>query len=275
MRSAAGRPLLGVVVLAAGFLTACAPADRKVDDDLVEKFRAGSYRAGWFSLPLRYRLFVPAEARSGGRLPLFLFLSSSMGRGFDNRAQLERGAEVLISPRVQGLQPCFVLAPQCPPRSQWLDTSFDTLPFPNYRQDEIPESGTMKKVMGLVEKLLAEHPIDPDRIYVTGDSMGSSGTWDIITRHPHRFAAAITASGVSDPEQAVRIAHLPVWAFHGEADGVSAVQNTRNMVAALRAAGGHVRYTEFAGAGHGIPQVYDEPGLFEWVFAQRRAAKES
>ena len=256
-------------------LAVCAfPGCRAESSDFGEaestRFKAGKYWASPFRLPLAYRLFQPDGHDQTRRYPLFLFLSSSMGRGFDNKAQIERGARVLASDAVQGIQPCFVLAPQCPPRTQWLNTSFKTMPFPNYDQDGIPESDTMKSVVKLINKLVKEFNIDPDRIYVTGDSMGSSGTWDIITRHPDLFAAAFTSSGVSDPSKAPLIAHMPIWAFHGEKDRVSDVNNTRNMVRELRRYGSDCRFTEFEGAGHGIPQVYEQPGLFPWAFSQAR-----
>jgi predicted peptidase len=123
----------------------------------------------------------------------------------------------------------------------------------------------------VLKRVCAEYPIDADRVYVTGPSMGGSGTWDLITRHPGTFAAAVPVTGVNDPSRARVIAELPIWAFHGSRDEVSPVQNTRAMVAALRALGSPVRFTEIPDAGHDSwTRAYSDLDMYRWLFAQRR-----
>jgi predicted peptidase len=172
---------------------------------------------------------------------------------------------------VQSIQPCFVLAPQAPTKSQWLNTNFKKTPFTNYNQDEIPESDAMKMIIDVIHQLKKEFSLDADRIYVTGASMGGSGTWDIITRYPKLFAAAAPINGVSDPAKASLIAHMPIWAFHGQQDKVSAVQNTRNMIRELRKNGSACRYTEFEDLGHGIlDTVHQKTTIVKWLFSQEK-----
>lgn len=71
----------------------------------------------------------------------------------------------------------------------------------------------------------------------------------------------------------VLIRSLPVWVFHGEGDTIVAVEESRRLVAALKAAGASVRYTEYPGEGHGQvpPRAWADGALVEWLFAQRRA----
>ena len=105
-------------------------------------------------------------------------------------------------------------------------------------------------VLDLIEALCNEHRIDKDRIYLTGVSMGGYGTWDLVSRRPELFAAAIPFSGGGDPAQAEKLAKLPIWAFHGDADPLVRIERPRDMIAAIKKAGGEPKYTEYKGGGH-------------------------
>ncbi len=199
---------IGVHALISWLCAGCA-AERVYDEVLLARFEARVFEDEEYRHSLPYRLFVPDAYDSSHEYPLVLYLHSSSGRGQDNKAQLEFGAEVLLSVTVQTLQESFVLVPQCPLGTQWLNTSFERMPFTNYRQEVIPESDAMKMVVQVITLLRSEFNIDADRLYAMGTSMGASGTWDIVTRYPDLFAAAVTISGVSDPGQADVIAHLP------------------------------------------------------------------
>jgi len=265
----------GINSLLSLLIPGCAP-DRVYDEDLIARFDADVFRSDEYGHPLPYRLFVPEGYDASRSYPLILYLHSSGGIGDDNKAQIEPAVSVLVSPVVQDVEKSFVLVPQSPAGVQWVNVSFDSTPFRNYHQDDIPESDGMKMVLEVLTRLQSEYSIDPERLYVMGSSMGGSGTWDIVTRHPHTFAAAITINGVSDPDKAEVIADLPIWAFHGEKDAVSDVNNTRNMIGALRRFGSRCQYTELAGMGHGIAtRALEEPGLFPWLFSQSRTRPDS
>jgi predicted peptidase len=178
---------------------------------------------------------------------------------------------VLIG-RAQTIEPAFVLVPQVPNSDKWVSGSVGP-PFRNYRQTDRPQSAAAKLVLVGIDELEAKYSIDPQRIYLTGASAGGAGTWDLITRNGiGRFAAAVPITGANDPSRAAVIAHLPIWAFHGADDGVSPVENTREMVANLRALASPVKYTEYPGVGHDSwDRAYAEPELFPWLFAQSRS----
>jgi predicted peptidase len=129
----------------------------------------------------------------------------------------------------------------------------------------------MQSTIELVAALEKEFAsIDPRRLYVTGLSMGGFGTWDLLSRFPKKVAAAVPICGGADEAQAPAIAKIPVWVFHGGADDVVKTVRSRNIVAALKAAGGSPRYTEYPGVGHGSwDQAYGEPELFPWLFSQK------
>ena len=127
--------------------------------------------------------------------------------------------------------------------------------------------------MGLLYELLqdlkAKDQIDPKRIYVTGISMGGYGTWDIVSRRPDVFAAAMPICGGGDVAQAARIAGVPVWTFHGSADGAVPVSRSRDMVSALWKAGSNAHYREYPDAGHDVwTETYRDGRVLEWFFCQ-------
>jgi len=211
---------------------------------------------------IRYRLFVP-EDTSGGPLPLVVYLHGGGGGGTDNRAQLTLGNTVatrlFASPELQARHPAVVVAPQAPFSSLWTISSSDALNRPG------------QLVVELVETLIREYGLDADRVYLTGLSAGGRGTWDIARKRPDLFAAAVPSCGEGTPSKAAALHDVPVWAFHGARDATIPVEGSREMVAALRAAGGSVRYTEYPDAGHDACTFpYRDPELPEWLFQQRR-----
>jgi predicted peptidase len=232
----------------------------------------GKFSDSGMPYDLPYRLFIPTGASEGKLLPLIVFLHASGSNGTDNLRQLTPAVGVLIG-RAQTVERAFVLVPQVPESDKWVSRSVGP-PFLNYRQAERPQSPAARLVLLGLDQLLAKYAIDPDRIYLTGVSAGGAGTWDLITRNGiGRFAAAVPITGANDPSRAAVIARLPIWAFHGAQDGISPVENTRAMVANLRALGSPVKYSEYPGVGHdSASHAYAEPELFPWLFAQRRGA---
>jgi hypothetical protein len=103
--------------------------------------------------------------------------------------------------------------------------------------------------------------------------MGGMGTWDALRWEPQTFAAAIPMSGGADPTTAPVIKDIPVWAFHGSADDIVPVTETRQIIQALQALGANPKYTEIPGAMHVIwnPIYYDASHtLYAWLFAQHK-----
>ncbi len=220
--------------------------------------------------PLPYRLFVPAGYDRARSYPIVLYLHGAGGWGNDNVRQLGDDVAQLISPLLQSIEPSFVLVPQCPAGDQWVNGA-KAVPFTNYVQADVPESDAAKHVFEVLSEVEGRYAIDKTRVYITGPSMGGSGSWDYITRHPGIFAAAVTVNGVNDPARASVIATLPIWAFHGALDDVSPVSNTREMVAALRKLGSSVKYTEVPDMGHDCnAAAYRNPEVWRWLLAQRK-----
>jgi predicted peptidase len=135
-------------------------------------------------------------------------------------------------------------------------------------------SQPLRQTLELVAALQKEFSIDPARLYITGLSMGGFGVWDAIQRQPDWFAAAAPICSGGDVSLAKKITGVPVWAFHGDADGTVKVRRSRDMIAALKAAGGTPKYTEYQGVGHDSwTATYRDPELYKWLFAQKRTTK--
>jgi predicted peptidase len=225
-----------------------------------------------------YRLFTPARVEAGRTYPLVVFLHGAGGSGTDNAKQLEGGnvfgALVWALPGNQARHPAFVVAPQSD--WNWPCTRFDPKNPPKRAADiRLCPPGALgigaRLGFEVIDGLLGTLPIDRQRIYVTGHSMGGAGTWHLIAQRPDLFAAAVPVCGRGHPETARLIKDVPVWNFHGALDEVEPVTSSRAMIDALRAAGASPRHTEYADLGHNaFAWAYTEPALVEWVYAQRR-----
>lgn len=217
---------------------------------------------------LPYRLLTPKNYDVKKKYPLVIFFHGAGERGTDNRNQLLHGTSLYLQSDNRESFPCFVIAPQCPNNQQWVDMPWGA---DSGTQPKEP-SAAMALALGIIDALPKEFSIDADRLYVTGLSMGGYATWDCLTRFPDKFAAAAPVCGGGD-EKAVTptAAKVPVWAFHSEDDPVVKVKRTRNMIAALRAAGGNPHYFEYFGLGHGSwNKAYAEKEFLPWMFAQHR-----
>lgn len=230
---------------------------------------AMKYTKAQFDRPLLYRFFSPVT-KNGKKYPLVVVLHSAAERGSDNFGQIDGVASILISKKIQKKYPSFVLMPQCPDGTQWVNTGFTKTPFSHYQQSSIPESMEMKMIHAVIRDMILKYPIDTSRIYVGGFSMGGSGTWEMISRYPDLFAAAFVMAGVSDTSTAAQIKNIPVWAFSGELDNIAPASLNREMCEALNRAGGNCKFTMYHGVGHYcVHEAMKEPGFVDWLFSQR------
>lgn len=219
---------------------------------------------------LNYRLYLPQDTSPGRTLPIVLFLHGAGERGGDNISQLKHGVASLIRFGVASHDPAILLVPQCPAGQQWVDVPWDA---PRHITPKEP-SASMRLALALLRAKMAALPVDPARVYVTGVSMGGYGTWDAILREPRLFAAALPICGGGDADRAPVVRDVPIWTFHGDQDGAVPVSRSRDMVKALEACGGRIRYREYAGAGHDVwRRTYDDQDVLTWFFSQRKPAR--
>ena len=220
---------------------------------------------------LPFRFYRPPHLQAGKVHPLLIFFHGAGERGLDNRLQLLRFATVTA---FWEKYPCFIVAPQFPARNSdqdtetvWVQTGFADSSHTMKSQPPWP----MRMAMKLLDKTIEENPVDTNRVYVTGLSMGGFATWDILQRERDKFAAAMPLCGGADLKFANKLASLPLWVFHGSADNTVQPRRSREMVSALIAAGGHPKYTEYPGVGHDCwGRTYSNPEVWDWLFAQVR-----
>jgi predicted peptidase len=210
---------------------------------------------------LPYGILSPINLMDGEKYPLVIFLHGAGERGNDNAKHLKH-IQILFTTNTLNKFPCFIVAPQCPKGQSWSDLMAGK-PF------NVTPTRPMTLFIQSLEKILKDYPIDPARIYVTGVSMGGYGTWDLITRFPKKFAAAIPICGGGDPRYASQIKHIPLWTFHGAKDYTVPPENSRIMIQALLDAGGKPGYTEYPDVEHNSwVHAYREPFLMPWLYKQ-------
>ncbi|MCZ7649543.1 MAG: prolyl oligopeptidase family serine peptidase [Planctomycetota bacterium] len=210
---------------------------------------------------LAYRWLAPKALKPGEKYPLVLCLHGAGGGS--------EAAKVLAETPMQEKFPCFVMAPKFGADELW---AFPDTPAMKEKLGRMGKKvERLAQVIEALKEKLAREPIDPARVYVTGQSMGGMGAWGAAARHPELFAAAVPICGAWSTEDAERLAKVPIWAFHGEKDGVVPVTYSRDLKAALEKAGGAVKYTEYPGVEHNSwSQAYATAELWAWLFEQRK-----
>jgi predicted peptidase len=221
---------------------------------------------------IKYRLLKPEKIEAGKKYPVVLYLHGAGERGNDNVSQLKFFPTWMAEADRRAKYPCFVIAPQCPNNEKWVNSPWDKKTSQPL-QPEMTEP--IKAAVEMLDAVIAENPVDKDRVYLTGLSMGGYGTWDLAARMPERFAAAAPICGGGDDKQAERLTKLPIWAWHGGADPIVPPQRTRQMIEAIKKAGGSPKFTEIPGVGHDSwTKAYTSPdGLIPWLFEQTKSGK--
>lgn len=220
---------------------------------------------------LNYRLLEPEAMQEGKQYPLVLFLHGAGERGSDNEKQLTHGAQMFLNPVNREKYPAFVLFPQCPENSYW---AYESRPL-SFVPDQMPVGTEMpspfRAVKELLDTYLANPQVDKSRVYIVGLSMGAMGTYDMVSRFPDIFAAAVPICGVVNPTRLSVAKNIVFRIFHGDADDVVPVAGSREAYKALKAAGASVEYIEFPGCGHGSwNPAFNRPDFMSWLFGQRK-----
>lgn len=201
--------------------------------------RTGSYN---------YLLFLP-KVYETQQWPMILFLHGAGERGSDLEYVKRHGVARIVEEQEDF--PFLVASPQCPRGQYW------SVPLLNALLDEVIDT----------------YCVDPDRVYLTGISMGGYGTWRLAAAQPHQFAAIAPICGGGNPVEACNLKDLTVWAFHGARDTVVPLSESEEMVEALKACGGNVKFTVYPEADHDSwTQTYNNPVLYDW-FLQHRQKK--
>ena len=200
-------------------------------------------------LPLDYKVHVPPGFWGlGGRRPLILFLHGAGGVGKDIEDDIEDLVKCL-TPEIKKDFPFVVISPAS------------------------GESGwKAPQILRILDEATVRWNIDPNRIYLTGFSMGGFGTFQVACDSPETFAAIVPVAGGGDPARAEQLKKVPTWAFHGDADNVVSCENSVKMIDSMKEVGcEEVKLTILEGKGHGIMHaVYAQPEVFQWMLLHRK-----
>jgi len=232
-----------------------------------------------------YRLFVPDGAKRSKSYPLVVFLHGGGERGNDNEKTLmaNQGGTIWAMPKEQAKRPAFVLVPQA--RDSW-DGGFGLTRGPDNKLSlarVFEPTQDIKVAHRLLMSVLDAYPnIDRKRLYVTGLSQGGFGAWNWNIAHPELFAAVVAIAGGAEPSAVKVLKDKPAWAFHAASDPVIPVSYGRDTIAALKAAGGQPRYTEYAADTYFYPMAhfswvpaFRDTTMREWLFSQTQTLSQS
>ena len=209
-----------------------------------------------------YLTYLPKSYDSdfATKWPTIIFLHGGSSRGNDLKRVKANGIPDRIE-RGKDL-PFIVIAPQCPIDKRWeTDDWFDIL----------------------YSEITTRYRIDINRIYLTGLSLGGSGTWYLAMKHPSTFAAIAPISGKTSHLQfimdsACKLAGIPIWIFHGTGDEIVDIHETNLIARKLDQCNVNYSLSTLEGYNHWQTQweVYGEDKIYSWFLeCQRHQTKQT
>jgi predicted peptidase len=196
-------------------------------------------------------LYIPTEySQNKKKWPLMLFLHGAGERGDNMELVKTHGPPKLVEQKKDF--PFILVSPQCPKGDRW--SSENQLEF----------------LTVLLDEVIKKYRVDVSRIYLTGLSMGGFGTWSLSIKHPNKFAAIVPICGGGNPDNVCEIKHVPTWVFHGAKDQTVLLERSEDMVNALKACDGNVKFTVYPTATHDSwTETYNNPELYDWLLSHK------
>ena len=197
---------------------------------------------------LRYLVRYPHEFDNKKIYPAVIFLHGAGTIGND----IEKLSGNPFWAHVEKMNlPCVFFAPQCDEGKVWFDK--------------------IERLCAFSEMIKAQPFVDPSRFYLTGNSMGGYGTWQLAMSMKDTFAAIIPVCGGGMYWNASKLKNTPVWAFHGALDRTVFCEESEKMVNAVNAKGGCAKLTVYPENAHNSwDDTYGNPEVWAWLLAQKR-----
>jgi len=211
-----------------------------------------------------YFLMLPDDYDPSEQYPLVLVLHGA--------TKEPHGARYLAEDYLRENYPAIVLAPMAPFHRDWSTPDIKT-------PDTKTRGGSIFDALGLAIEVLQEveanYAVDPDRIYITGSSMGGFGAFGAAYYYPDKFAAAVPVASGWAADDVTPMTRTPIWAWHDKRDPVIPVVLSRHITREIRKYGGEARLSVTSGYGHGAWKgAYKKVELWDWMFSQSRQATE-
>lgn len=243
--------------------SAAAAKARIVQQVSVDSFEAALYAPAGKDT-IRYRLLRPAMVEPGKKYPLVLILPGSGGIGTDNRNQMNILVKMWALKAIRDKYPAYVAAPQFSRRS----SNYTSKANHNVLVS-VPDS-CLFTALEAIDSLKRVLPVNEQKVYVMGFSMGASATVNALTARPGFFRAAVAISGIPDMADLKGLAKMPLWVVHGNADTENVFATDSLMyhqMAALQSP--YLRFWEVQGLEHTIyAPLFMTEILPEWLFKQ-------
>ena len=194
----------------------------------------------------KYIVFVPPAYKADKDYPVILFLHGAGSTGDDGEKQVKGGLAKAIRDKKKDF-PFIVVFPQA------------------HQKGWGAKGESAKRALAILDEVMKDYKTDKKRVYLTGLSMSGFGTWSLAAAFPERWAAIAPICGGGDPKTAAKIKDIPCWCFHGDADPTVKVERSREMIKALKDAGGSPRYDEYPGVNHNSwDKAYATAELYTW-----------
>lgn len=208
----------------------------------------------WYSkvyYNFNYAEYLPVGFDEGCKYPLVIFLHGAGERGDDLDVAMRHGYMKYV--REEGKEyPFIFVGPQCPDGKYWGCYTESLLAFIDYICDILP--------------------VDRSRVYLTGLSMGGTGTWMLAMADPDRFAAIAPVCGSGIYWHGTVLANMPVFMYHGDCDDIVPFYESANMLSAINRHGNkNARLKVCYGVKHNAwDYAYTDDELLEWMLAQHK-----
>jgi predicted esterase len=205
-------------------------------------------------------LHIPQIIKPGKKYPLVVHLHGVGEAGKDNTFSLAHLHSVLPLMLGEKQQDFFLLVLQCPPDNRiW-----------TFKPEK---DGNLDVVVALTDYVIANNPIDENRLSLFGLSSGGYGAWRWLLKYPDKFAAAVPTS-CGSPDDSQKLASLKetsIWTFRNKSDGNAPVEPIRGTMQVINDSGGFMKLTQFDQGGHAAWRpAMDEYNCFSWMIAQKR-----
>ena len=202
---------------------------------------------------LNYLLFTPRDTSAviAGKFPLIITLHGIGERGSDLWRVKGEGLPKILDG--YNSFPFIVVSPQCPSTTEWYYNG-----------------GVQALVNKLIDSAIARYPVDTNRIYLTGLSMGGIGTLDLAIRYPQRFAAILPIAFRIEPGWNVcALTNIPTWAFHGARDPIIPLSRAQSVINTLTGCGGNPTFTIYQDLYHDSwTRTYNNPAIYDWLLTK-------
>ena len=193
---------------------------------------------------------MPKDYDENKKYPIVFFLHGAGERGDDLDVAMRHGFMKHV--RAEDKEyPFIFIGPQCPQDKYWGCFTESLIAFLDYICEELP--------------------IDKERIYLTGFSMGGTGTWMLAMADPDRFAAIAPICGSGIYWYGCALKDIPIMMYHGDCDDIVPIQESISMLNSVNKNGGNAQLEVLYGVGHNAwDEAYGSDKLVNWFLQYKK-----